>query len=122
VARGEGLHSMKMTRNLVLLILGALAVLQFCSPGDAGDTLTRIKTRAKIRCGVSDGILGFSLKEPDGRWIGMDVDFCRALAAAVLEDAGKVDFVALAASARFSSLKAGEIDVLVRNTTWDAGT
>jgi general L-amino acid transport system substrate-binding protein len=58
------------------------------------------------------------LKEPDGRWIGMDVDFCRALAAAVLGDSGKVDFVALAASARFASLKAGEIDVLVRNTTW----
>ncbi|MGA2403667.1 MAG: amino acid ABC transporter substrate-binding protein, partial [Syntrophobacteraceae bacterium] len=61
---------------------------------------------------------GFSVKEPDGRWSGMDADFCHALAAAVPGDAGKVEFISLAASARFPSLKTGEIDVLVRNTTW----
>jgi general L-amino acid transport system substrate-binding protein len=95
-----------------------LAVLQLHAPADAGDTLTRIKARGKVRCGVSDGVPGFSLKEPDGRWSGMDADFCRALAAAVLGDPEKMDFVSLTASARFPSLKAGEIDVLVRNTTW----
>jgi general L-amino acid transport system substrate-binding protein len=58
------------------------------------------------------------MNEPDGRWSGMDVDFCRAVAAAVLSDAGKVKFFPLAASERFRSLKAGEIDLLVRNTTW----
>jgi general L-amino acid transport system substrate-binding protein len=109
---------MKKARSLFLLSFSALVALSLQSPVEAGDTLTRIKTRAKVRCGVSDGILGFSLKEPDGRWSGMDADFCRALAAAVLGNPGKVDFVSLATSARFPSLKAGEIDVLVRNTTW----
>ncbi len=109
---------MQTTRNLVFLILSALVVLQFCSSADAGDTLSRIKAKGILRCGVSDGILGFSSKDPDGRWSGMDVDFCRALATAVLGDPGKATFVSLATSARFSSLKAGEIDVLVRNTTW----
>lgn len=109
---------MKMVRILVLLIVGAFALFSFLPDAQAGDTLTRIKARAKLRCGVSDGVPGFSFKEPDGRWTGMDADFCRALAAAVLEDPGKVDFISLAASERFPSLKAGEIDVLVRNTTW----
>jgi len=109
---------MKKTRILVFVFAAILAILQVHSPAEAGDTLTRIKARAKLRCGVSDGVPGFSVKESDGRWSGMDVDFCRSLAAAVLEDAGKVEFIALAASARFPSLKAGEIDVLARNTTW----
>lgn len=109
---------MKMNRKHVFLIASALALFSFLPRAQAGDTLTRIKARAKLRCGVSDGVPGFSFKEPDGRWTGMDADFCRALAAAVLEDPGKVEFISLAASARFPSLKAGEIDVLVRNTTW----
>ncbi|MGA2402563.1 MAG: amino acid ABC transporter substrate-binding protein [Syntrophobacteraceae bacterium] len=109
---------MKKARNLVFLIFCMMALSLFYSPAEAGDTLTRIKARGDVRCGVSDGDPGFSVKEPDGRWSGIDADFCRALAAAVLGDPGKVDFVSLAASARFPSLKAGEIDVLVRNTTW----
>lgn len=109
---------MKKTRHLVSLLAGTAALLLFLPSAEAGDTLTRIKARAKVRCGVSDGVQGFSIREPDGRWSGMDADFCRALAAAVVGDAGKVDFVPLAASARAASLKSGEIDVLVRNTTW----
>lgn len=109
---------MRMVRRLVCLIVSALVLLHCQSPAEAGDTLTRIKARAKLRCGVSDGVQGFSIKGPDGRWTGMDVDFCRALAAVVLEDPEKVEFIPLAASARFPSLKAGEIDVLARNTTW----
>jgi len=109
---------MKKPRLLAVLIFSALAVLSFRPLVEAGDTLTRIKSRGKVRCGVSDGILGLSLKESDGRWSGIDADFCRALAAAVLGDAAKVEYVALATSARFPSLKAGEIDVLARNTTW----
>jgi general L-amino acid transport system substrate-binding protein len=112
------MYSMKKARNLVFLLLSTLAVLPFCSAADASDTLTRTKARGQVRCGVSDGILGFSLKEADGRWSGMDADFCRAMAAAVLGDPGKVEFVSLAAAGRFPSLKAGEVDVLVRNTTW----
>jgi general L-amino acid transport system substrate-binding protein len=84
----------------------------------AGDTLNRIKSRGDLRCGVSEGIQGFSIKEPDGRWTGMDVDFCRVLSAAVLGNAEKVKFLPLKTSERFPSLRSGEIDVLVRNTTW----
>jgi general L-amino acid transport system substrate-binding protein len=109
---------MTKTQSLVCLVFSLAAVLHLHAQADAGDTLTRIKTRGNVRCGVSDGIPGCSSKEPDGRWSGMDADFCRALAAAVLGDPAKVDFVSLSASARFPSLKAGEIDVLVRNTTW----
>jgi general L-amino acid transport system substrate-binding protein len=109
---------MKHARNLAFLLSCTMAVLQLGSAADAGDTLTRIKGRGQVRCGVSDGILGFSLKKPDGRWSGMDADFCRALAAAALGDPGKVEFVSLAAAGRFPALKAGEVDVLVRNTTW----
>lgn len=112
------MHSVKRTRLPVLLFIISSAALLSGTQADAGDTLTRIKARGDVRCGVSDGIQGFSFKEPDGRWSGIDADFCRALTAAVLGDAGKVDFVSLAAPARFPSLKAGEIDVLAANTTW----
>jgi general L-amino acid transport system substrate-binding protein len=109
---------MKTGRIIVISIISTLTLLQHYAPAEAGDTLTRVKARAKVRCGVSDGILGFSLKGTDGLWSGMDSDFCRALAAAVLGDPEKVEYVSLAAAARFPSLKAGEVDVLVRNTTW----
>jgi general L-amino acid transport system substrate-binding protein len=109
---------MKRASIPFLLLWGTSALLLLVTPADAGDTLARVKARANVRCGVSDGILGFSLKGADGRWAGMDAEFCHALAAAVLGDPEKVNFVSLAASARFPSLIAGEIDVLVRNTTW----
>ncbi|MHC1741587.1 MAG: transporter substrate-binding domain-containing protein [Syntrophobacteraceae bacterium] len=109
---------MKRIRLPALLIPAMVALLLCHSAADAGDTLTRMKARGKVRCGVSDGIPGLSFKGPDGRWSGMDVDFCHALAAAVLGDPGKVEFVSLTAAARFPSLKAGEVDVLCRNTTW----
>jgi general L-amino acid transport system substrate-binding protein len=98
------------------MVLGSLAVP--AAVVEAGDTLARIKSRGKLRCGVSDGIQGFSLKNADGQWSGMDVDFCRAVAAGVLGDPAKVEFIPLTAAARFPALKGGELDVLVRNTTW----
>jgi general L-amino acid transport system substrate-binding protein len=110
--------SLKKSSKRFSLFFGLLAVFLFQASADAGDTLKRIMAREEIRCGVSDGILGFSIKQADGRWAGMDVDFCRALSAAVLGDPEKVSYVPLTAAARFASLKAGEIDVLVRNTTW----
>ena len=116
------MHSVKRTRLPVLLFIISSAALLSGTQADAGDTLTRIKARGDVRCGVSDGIQGFSFKEPDGRWSGIDADFCRALTAAVLGDPGKVDFVSLAAPARFPSLKAGEIDVLAETPPglWNA--
>jgi general L-amino acid transport system substrate-binding protein len=84
----------------------------------AGDTLNGIKARDVLRCGVSEGIAGFSEQDKTGRWVGIDADFCRAVAVAALGDAEKVEFVPLKSSLRFPALKAGRIDLLVRNTSW----
>ena len=84
----------------------------------AGDTLAQVKTRGTLRCGVSEGIAGFSIKDAAGRWTGLDADFCRAVAAAALGDANKVTFVPLRASERFPALLGRTIDLLARNTTW----
>jgi general L-amino acid transport system substrate-binding protein len=84
----------------------------------AGDTLAQVKTRGTLRCGVSEGIAGFSIKDAAGRWTGLDADFCRAVAAAALGDANKVTFIPLRASERFPALQARTIDLLARNTTW----
>jgi len=91
-------------------------------PASAGaaETLARVKSRKVVRCGVSEGLIGFSFKDAAGQWTGMDIDFCRAVAAAV-GDRAKVEFVPLFASARFPALQADEIDLLVRNTTWTLG-
>jgi general L-amino acid transport system substrate-binding protein len=109
---------MSLLGKIVAGIVATWMLLLLSGPAQAGDTLTRIKARSNLRCGVSDGILGLSMKDQNGRWSGMDVDFCRALGAAVLGDPEKVSYTPLAAAARFSSLKGGEVDVLVRNTTW----
>jgi general L-amino acid transport system substrate-binding protein len=77
-----------------------------------------VRERGVLRCGVREGITGFSAKDAAGRWQGLDVDFCRAVAAAVLGDGERVDFVALRSSTRFPALQARQIDLLVRNTTW----
>jgi general L-amino acid transport system substrate-binding protein len=81
-------------------------------------TLDDVRARGRLICGVSDGLPGFSDHDAGGAWHGFDVDFCRAVAAAALGDAGKVDFVPLTAAARFDALKAGKIDLLSRNSTW----
>lgn len=88
------------------------------SPALAGEVLEGVKARGTLRCGVSEGIPGFSEKDPSGRWVGLDADFCRAVAAAVVGDGEKVQFVPLSASARFPALQARKIDLLARNTTW----
>jgi general L-amino acid transport system substrate-binding protein len=97
-----------------LLVL-ALAVLPRV---EAGEVLDGVKTREQLRCGVSEDIPGFSERDADGRWRGFDVDFCRAVAAAVLGDPDKVEFVSLPASTRFPSLQTRRIDLLLNNTTW----
>ncbi|SAK48989.1 extracellular solute-binding protein [Caballeronia temeraria] len=81
-------------------------------------TLAQVKARGVLRCGVSDGIAGFSRQDASGRWSGIDADFCRAVAAATLGDPEKVDFIALRTSARFPALRTGRIDLLARSTTW----
>lgn len=87
-------------------------------PAQAGKVLDGVKQRGTVNCGVTNGVAGFSAPDSQGQWSGLDVDTCRAVAAAVLGDAKKVNFVPLNAQQRFSALQAGEIDILARNTTW----
>lgn len=84
----------------------------------AGSTLDTVQGRGKLLCGVNTGLPGFSNVDSAGKWTGIDVEFCRAVAAAVLGDADKVEFTPLTAKERFTALQSGEIDVLSRNTTW----
>lgn len=88
------------------------------APAHAGEVLEGVKSRGVLRCGVSEGIQGFSERDASGQWRGIDADFCRAVAAAVVGDPAKVQFLALRASARFPALEAKRIDLLARNTTW----
>ena len=81
-------------------------------------TLKNTKSKGFVRCGVSQGLPGFSNADASGNWTGVDVDVCRAVAAAVLGDANKVKYTPLSAKERFTALTSGEIDVLSRNTTW----
>ena len=87
-------------------------------PAHAGKTLDTIKSRGQLVCGVNTGLAGFSQADSNGRWSGLDVDTCRAVAAAVLGDGEKVKYVPLNAQQRFTALQSGEIDMLARNTTF----
>jgi general L-amino acid transport system substrate-binding protein len=81
-------------------------------------TLDQVKNRGYLQCGSNPGLAGFGLPDDKGNWTGLDVDFCRAVAAAIFDDSTKVKFVVLTAKDRFTALQAGEIDVLAHNTTW----
>lgn len=80
--------------------------------------LAKIRQRGKLVCGVNPNLLGFSIRDSSGQWVGIDTDFCRAVAAAIFSDAAKVEFVPLETNERFEALKSGKIDILSRNTTW----
>src|ERR671921_1748946 len=99
----------------ILLLAAAFALATVTGAGD--QTLAAVKQRGTLVCGVSQGFAGFSAPDSKGEFRGLDVDYCRALAAAVLGDPAKVRFVPLTAQARFTALQTGEIDVLVRQTT-----
>jgi general L-amino acid transport system substrate-binding protein len=102
--------------------LGAVALATVATlvsaPAFAGKTLDAIKARGQIVCGVNTGLAGFSAADSSGKWTGLDVDVCRAIAAATLGDAEKVKYVPLNAQQRFTALQSGEVDVLSRNTTF----
>ena len=84
----------------------------------SADTLAAVKERGELICGANGTLAGFGLPDPQGNWTGFDVDFCRAIAAAIFNDPTKVKFVPLTAKDRITALQSGEIDVLSRNTTW----
>ena len=88
------------------------------SMGAQAGTLEDVQKRGTVSCGVTTGLAGFSQKDENGKWSGIDVDVCRSVAAAVLGDASKVQYKPLTAKERFTALQSGEIDVLSRNTTW----
>jgi len=96
----------------------ALALLVAGPSAAAAQTLKQVKDRGNLVCGVSDGLIGFSIADDKGNWSGFDVDLCRAVAAAIFNDPGKVRFVPLTAGERFAALRAGQVDVLSRNSTW----
>jgi general L-amino acid transport system substrate-binding protein len=104
----------KRLQLAAVLILG----IGFLSPAQGGEVLDGVKSRGVLRCGVSEGIPGFSERDAAGEWRGLDADFCRAVAAAVVGDPERVQFVPLKASMRFPALQARRIDLLVRNTSW----
>lgn len=98
-------------------VLAIALVVPLLAEGEES-VLDRVKNRGRLICGVHGGLPGFSFLSEDGKWSGFDVDYGRAIAAAVLGSPDKVEFVPLKAPERFPALQTGEIDVLIRNTTW----
>src|ERR1700745_2381195 len=101
-----------MKRGMITAAWLAVAI-----AGASAATLDTVKQRGQLVCGVSLGFAGFSMPDSQGNFKGLDVDYCRALAAGVLGDATKVRYLALTAQNRFTALQSGEIDVLYRNST-----
>jgi general L-amino acid transport system substrate-binding protein len=106
------------TSRLAALFLAAGALLAFNSTAMAQATLEKIKARGLIQCGTSQGVPGFSYPDDKGKWIGFDIDICRALAAVVFNDPDKAQYTSLSSKDRLIALQSGEIDVLSRTTTW----
>ncbi|MCG7624773.1 amino acid ABC transporter substrate-binding protein [Epibacterium sp. Ofav1-8] len=100
------------------VFFGALTVAGLAAGAAAAGTLDDVKARDKLNCGVTTGLVGFAAPNANGEWEGFDVAVCRAVAAAVLGDSSKIEFVPTTGKTRFTALASGEIDMLARNTTW----
>ncbi|MDA8239361.1 MAG: amino acid ABC transporter substrate-binding protein [Nitrospiraceae bacterium] len=118
------LFSLKIQTVSILILLLQIVlltlVLQYSS-AFAGDTLNEVRSRKTVRCGISEGPDGFSMKDRAGHWQGAGPDFCRAVAAAALGDANKVEFISLSAAGRFPVLLSGKIDLLAHTATMTFG-
>jgi general L-amino acid transport system substrate-binding protein len=117
-----------MPRALVMMAAAFVGLMQISAASAQGTqqgTLQKVKDRGVIACGTSQGVAGFSLADAAGKWSGFDIDWCRALAAAIFNDPEKARYMSLSAKDRLTALQTGEIDVLARTTTWtlsrDAG-
>ena len=109
-----------MKRLLVGLVVLAMAATA-CGGDDEGSSLLdEVIDRDSVICGVNETLPGFGVVDENGNLSGFDIEFCRVVAAGVLGDADKVEYVPLNADARFTALQSGEIDLLIRNTTWTA--
>ncbi len=103
------------------VFFGSVTALAFAASGvmaAEGDTLKEVKARGELNCGVNTGLVGFAAPDANGNWSGFDVAFCKAVAAAVLGDPGKVKYVPTTGQTRFSALSSREVDLLARNSTW----
>ncbi|KGD94363.1 MULTISPECIES: amino acid ABC transporter substrate-binding protein [Rhizobium/Agrobacterium group] len=105
-----------MKKTLLSAAIGA-AVLGFASAASAA-TLDNVKSKGFVQCGVNTGLAGFAAPDSAGNWTGFDVDYCKAVAAAIFGDATKVKYTPTTAQSRFTALQSGEVDLLARNTTW----
>jgi general L-amino acid transport system substrate-binding protein len=105
-----------MKKRLVAAAFGAVAAL--AATAVSAGTLDTVKQKGFLTCGANTGLAGFGQPDAQGNWTGLDVEYCRAIAAALFDDPGKVKFVPLSAKDRFTALQSGEVDVLIRNTTW----
>lgn len=105
-------------KSKLTVVLGVAAALSLSTAANAGATLDAVKKKGFIQCGVSTGLPGFSSADDKGKFTGIDVDMCRAVSAAIFGDADKVKYSPLTAKERFTALQSGEIDMLLRNTTW----
>ena len=94
------------------------AVVSLGAGAASAQTLNNVKQKGFLQCGANTGLAGFGQPDAQGNWTGLDVDYCRAIAAAIFNDPTKVKFVPLSAKDRFTAVQSGEVDVLVRNTTW----
>lgn len=107
-----------MTKSVLLGTLAATALMAGAAHAQA--TLEAVKARGELICGSNTGLTGFGMPDANGNWVGFDVDLCRAVAAAVLGDPTKVKFLPTTGETRFTALQSGEVDLLVRNSTWTA--
>ncbi len=106
-----------LPKHMFAALLVVCSLLTLASLSKAG-TLEEVRARGRLNCGVTQGLAGFSALDSQGTWTGLDVDFCRAVAATIFEDGSKVNFVPLSSKQRFTALQSGEIDVLSRVSTW----
>ena len=109
---------MKKLTLAALGVAGAMIASTAMADGHGNSTLAQVKEKGFVQCGVSQGLPGFSNADDSGNWTGLDVDLCRAVAAAVFGDSEAVKYTPLSAKQRFTALASGEIDILSRNTTW----
>jgi general L-amino acid transport system substrate-binding protein len=107
-----------MTRVATALAIAMALALGTQAAWAQSATLKAVKDRGELNCGANGQLSGFGMPDPQGNWTGFDVDFCRAIAAAIFNDPTKVKFVPLIAANRFTAVQTGEVDVLSRNTTW----
>ena len=107
-----------MRKALVTIAAGLAAAAALAGSAHAQATLNTTKQKGAVQCGSNPGLAGFGVPDAQGNWTGLDVDYCRAIAAAIFNDPTKVRFIPLTAKDRFTALQSGEIDVLVRNSTW----